>query len=170
MIRVEDNGLGMTSEQLSVFEYMVSEDNGSEQTKMQNLKVNQERRGLGLRAWLTGFAFSTGIITVYSYAQAAPAAPLYNASYPIMTGEGDMLKALLVDDEAPILNNLSKVLPWEEMGMKVVGLARSGMEALEVADQYNPDLILCDIRMPVMDGLTFITKIREKGSRAEIFC
>ena len=81
-----------------------------------------------------------------------------------------MLKALLVDDEAPILNNLSKVLPWEEMGMKVVGLARSGMEALEVADQYNPDLILCDIRMPVMDGLTFITKIREKGSRAEIFC
>ena len=80
-----------------------------------------------------------------------------------------MLKALLVDDEAPILNNLSKVLPWEEMGMKVVGLARSGMEALEVADQYNPDLILCDIRMPVMDGLTFITKIREKGSRAEIF-
>lgn len=49
-IRVEDNGLGMTSEQLSMFEYMVSEDNVSEQTTMQNLKVNQERRGLGLRS------------------------------------------------------------------------------------------------------------------------
>ena len=95
MIRVEDNGLGMTSEQLSVFEYMVSEDNGSEQTKMQNLKVNQERRGLDCGAWLTGFAFSTGIITVYSYAQAAPAAPLYNASYPIMTGEGQHVEGII---------------------------------------------------------------------------
>jgi sensor histidine kinase YesM len=50
VIRVEDNGLGMTSEQLSMFEYMVSEDGVSEQTTMQNLKVNQERRGLGLRS------------------------------------------------------------------------------------------------------------------------
>jgi len=50
IIRVEDNGLGMTSEQLSMFEYMVHDDSMSQQAKLQNLKVNQERRGLGLRS------------------------------------------------------------------------------------------------------------------------
>lgn len=80
-----------------------------------------------------------------------------------------MLKVLLVDDEAPILNNLNKVIPWEKLGMKVVGLARSGTEALKISEEHDPDLILCDIRMPVMDGLTFITRLRENGSDAEIF-
>lgn len=50
IIRVEDNGLGMTPEQLSMFEYMVHDDSMSQQAKLQNLKVNQERRGLGLRS------------------------------------------------------------------------------------------------------------------------
>lgn len=79
-----------------------------------------------------------------------------------------MLKVLLVDDEAPILNNLNRVLPWQEMGMTVVGMARSGMEALRIAEEECPDLVLCDIRMPVMDGLTFVRKLREMGLRSEV--
>lgn len=79
-----------------------------------------------------------------------------------------MLKVLLVDDEAPILNNLNRVLPWEEMGMTVAGMARSGMEALRIAEEQRPDLVLCDIRMPVMDGLTFIGKLREMGLESEV--
>lgn len=79
-----------------------------------------------------------------------------------------MLKVLLVDDEAPILNNLNKVLPWQDMGMEVAGMARSGMEALRIAEEQSPDLVLCDIRMPVMDGLTFIGKLREMGLESEV--
>lgn len=79
-----------------------------------------------------------------------------------------MLKVLLVDDEAPILNNLNKVLPWQEMGMEVAGMARSGMEALRIAEEEAPDLVLCDIRMPVMDGLTFVGKLREMGLESEV--
>lgn len=79
-----------------------------------------------------------------------------------------MLKVLLVDDEAPILNNLNRVLPWQEMGMVVAGMARSGMEALRIAEEAAPDLVLCDIRMPVMDGLTFIGKLREMGLESEV--
>lgn len=79
-----------------------------------------------------------------------------------------MLKVLLVDDEAPILNNLNRVLPWQEMGMEVAGMARSGMEALDIAEKQPPDLVLCDIRMPVMDGLTFIGKLREMGLTSEV--
>lgn len=79
-----------------------------------------------------------------------------------------MLKVLLVDDEAPILNNLNRVLPWQDMGMEVAGMARSGMEALRMAEEQPPDLVLCDIRMPVMDGLTFIGKLREMGLESEV--
>ncbi|WP_379161863.1 response regulator [Paenibacillus sp. sgz5001063] len=79
-----------------------------------------------------------------------------------------MLKVLLVDDEAPILGNLRRVLPWQEMGMEITGMARSGMEALRIAEEQAPDLVLCDIRMPVMDGLTFIGKLREMGLDSEV--
>ncbi|UQZ32571.1 DNA-binding response regulator [Paenibacillus sp. PK3_47] len=79
-----------------------------------------------------------------------------------------MLKVLLVDDEAPILNNLNRVLPWQEMGMEVTGMARSGIDALRMAEEQAPDLVLCDIRMPVMDGLTFIGRLREMGLESEV--
>lgn len=78
------------------------------------------------------------------------------------------LKALLVDDEVHILNNLSKVLPWGDMGFEIVGLARNGLEALEAAVLHAPDLILCDIRMPVMDGMEFIEKARGCKLNSEI--
>ncbi|NWL87433.1 MULTISPECIES: response regulator transcription factor [unclassified Paenibacillus] len=78
------------------------------------------------------------------------------------------LKALLVDDEVHILNNLSKVLPWEDLGFEIIGLAKNGVDALEAATLHHPDLILCDIRMPVMDGLTLIQRVREQGLTGEI--
>lgn len=78
------------------------------------------------------------------------------------------LKALLVDDEIHILNNLSQVLPWEAMGFEIVGLAKNGVDALEAAGKHHPDLILSDIRMPMMDGITFIQKVREQGLKSEV--
>ncbi|MFD1176220.1 helix-turn-helix domain-containing protein [Paenibacillus puldeungensis] len=72
-----------------------------------------------------------------------------------------ILKALLVDDEIHILNNLAKVLPWGELGFMISGLAKNGKEALELAAMHHPDLILSDIRMPVMDGIALLQKVRE---------
>ncbi|WP_058301247.1 response regulator transcription factor [Gorillibacterium timonense] len=78
------------------------------------------------------------------------------------------LKAMLVDDEMPILNNLKKVLPWERMGLEVVALARNGQEALMAVKEHRPDVILCDIRMPVMDGLVFLEEVRKVDAACEI--
>ncbi|MDQ0088250.1 two-component system response regulator YesN [Paenibacillus anaericanus] len=78
------------------------------------------------------------------------------------------LKALLVDDEVHILNNLSKVLPWEDMDIEIVSLAKNGVDALNAAIQHEPDLILSDIRMPVMDGMTLLQEIRNRGLTCEI--
>lgn len=77
------------------------------------------------------------------------------------------LKALLVDDEIHILSNLSKVLPWEDMGFEIVGLARNGRDALEAASEHRPDLILSDIRMPIMDGIMLLQQVRERDISCE---
>jgi two-component system response regulator YesN len=78
------------------------------------------------------------------------------------------LKALLVDDEVHILNNLSKVLPWEDMDIEIVSLAKNGVDALEAAMLHHPDLILSDIRMPVMDGMTLLQELRKAGLTCEV--
>lgn len=78
------------------------------------------------------------------------------------------LTAMLVDDELPILENLNYILPWEEMGIEITGTARSGVEALGKVTESHPDILLCDIRMPSMDGLELIRLLREQGETCEI--
>ncbi|WP_080840663.1 response regulator [Cohnella massiliensis] len=78
------------------------------------------------------------------------------------------LKILLADDEINILKNLQAVVPWEELGVEVVGLAKNGQIALELAREHRPHLVLCDIRMPVMDGIEFLGALREFDAEAEV--
>ncbi|WP_364153011.1 response regulator transcription factor [Paenibacillus sp. LPE1-1-1.1] len=79
-----------------------------------------------------------------------------------------MGKVLLVDDEAHITRNLEKVIPWEMLGLTVGGTAKNGVEALELMEQQAFDLLLCDIRMPVMDGLELVRHIRDKAMPCDI--
>lgn len=78
------------------------------------------------------------------------------------------LKALLVDDEMPILRNLQAVIPWESLGIEVAALAMNGEKALEAAQELRPDIILSDIRMPKMDGIVLLEKLREIGLSCEV--
>ncbi|RAV21900.1 response regulator [Paenibacillus contaminans] len=79
-----------------------------------------------------------------------------------------LLKALLADDEPNILRNLKTVIPWEALQFEVVGLARNGMQALELVREHEPDLILSDIRMPGMDGIAFIEELRSFDGHSEV--
>ncbi|QJD83750.1 response regulator [Cohnella herbarum] len=78
------------------------------------------------------------------------------------------LKALLVDDEINILKNLKAVIPWDALDIELIGTARNGELALELAKEKRPQLILCDIRMPVMDGIEFLGALREFDTEAEV--
>ncbi|MBD0381780.1 response regulator [Paenibacillus sedimenti] len=71
------------------------------------------------------------------------------------------LKAILADDEPNILRNLQLVIPWDELQIDIVGTAKNGIEALELSRLHIPDLIMSDIRMPQMDGIMFVEKLRE---------
>ncbi|MFC5653546.1 response regulator [Paenibacillus solisilvae] len=77
-------------------------------------------------------------------------------------------KVLLVDDEPHITRNLVKVIPWSMLGLEITGTAKNGVEALELMQADPADLVLCDIRMPVMDGLELVRHIRKQGLPCEI--
>lgn len=70
------------------------------------------------------------------------------------------MRVLVVDDEPLARIGMRSIVPWEENGFTLVGEAKNGVEALELARKYRPDLILSDIVMPEMDGLTFIREVR----------
>lgn len=79
-----------------------------------------------------------------------------------------MLKVLLVDDEINIIRNLQQIIPWQRMGIEVIGLAKNGVEALQYIKADCPDIMLTDIRMPLMDGLTLLERVREINQDCEI--
>lgn len=65
----------------------------------------------------------------------------------------DLYRVLLVDDEEDIRVGISRKMDWEGLGFALVGEAENGQEALELAEQLKPDVVLTDIKMPFMDGL-----------------
>ena len=68
---------------------------------------------------------------------------------------------LLVDDEEDVIQIIMKKVDWESMGFQVVGYAHNGVEALEMAEELQPDVVMTDIKMPYMDGLTLSRKLKE---------
>ncbi|MGM7724425.1 response regulator transcription factor [Metabacillus sp. Hm71] len=74
-----------------------------------------------------------------------------------------MYKVIIVDDEPMIREGLRTLIPWEESGFQVIDIAKNGRDALEKYKHYSPDLMIVDIRMPEMDGLRLIEKIREEN-------
>lgn len=71
-----------------------------------------------------------------------------------------MYKALLVDDEPGILRGLQDLIQWEEFGIEIAGHASHGGEALELIRQSNINILITDIKMPVMDGLELIRQAK----------
>ncbi len=67
-----------------------------------------------------------------------------------------MFKILIVEDEELIRKGLVYLPPWKELGCSVAGEASDGAEGLKMIDAVHPDIVICDIRMPVMDGLQML--------------
>ena len=77
-------------------------------------------------------------------------------------------KVLLVDDEKEVCQIIIKKLDWENMGFHIVGYAANGVEALEMAEELQPDVVMTDIKMPYMDGLTLSKKLKEAYQKIKI--
>jgi len=79
-----------------------------------------------------------------------------------------VIKVLIVDDEMLVRYGLFTTIDWESYGFEIVGDAKNGKVALELVNELQPDIIISDIRMPIMDGLEFICELKNRGIEKEV--
>ena len=72
----------------------------------------------------------------------------------------EKLRILVVDDESLIRMDITEML--EDAGHEVVAEGENGQQAIELAREYNPDIIIMDVKMPVMDGISAAKIISEE--------
>lgn len=72
-----------------------------------------------------------------------------------------MVKILIIDDEESIREGLRSIIDWESMNCNIVGEAEDGDIGIELVEKLKPDIVLTDIRMPGLDGLEFIARVKE---------
>ncbi len=78
-----------------------------------------------------------------------------------------MYQVLIADDEPIVKIALQSMLNWEELGFQICATASNGQEALKMAERFCPDLIICDLKMPVLDGIGLIETARQTGMDCE---
>lgn len=79
-----------------------------------------------------------------------------------------MLRVLVVEDEEMIRKGIVLATDWQSLGCVVVAEASNGEEGIEKAEACKPSLIITDLKMPKMDGLEMIAKLRERGCEAYV--
>lgn len=79
-----------------------------------------------------------------------------------------MLKVLVVEDEEMIRKGIILTVDWAAIGCAVVGEASNGSEGLEAAKRLEPNLIITDVKMPLMDGLEMVRRLRKDGCNAYV--
>ena len=80
----------------------------------------------------------------------------------------ELYRVLLVDDEEDIRVGISRKMDWAPLGFALVGEAENGRDALELAETLEPDLVLTDIKMPFMDGLSLSEIVKEEFPKIKI--
>ena len=80
----------------------------------------------------------------------------------------ELYRVLLADDEAEIRQGISRKIDWAAQGFELAGEAENGAEALELAEQIRPDVVLTDIKMPFMDGLELCRRLRRELPAAKL--
>lgn len=79
-----------------------------------------------------------------------------------------MMKVLVVEDEEMIRKGIVLTVDWASLDCTVVAEAANGEEGLAAAAQFQPDLIITDLKMPKMDGIEMLRQLRQAGSNAHV--
>ena len=75
---------------------------------------------------------------------------------------------LLVDDEEEVIQVIMRKINWEGLGFSVIGYATNGVKAFELVEEYQPDVVMTDIKMPYMDGIELAGRIRTEYPATKI--
>lgn len=80
----------------------------------------------------------------------------------------DKYTLLLVDDEEDIIQAIMRKIDWEALGFSVVGYACNGVKAFELVEEYQPDVVMTDIKMPYMNGMQLAHRIKTEFPTTKI--
>lgn len=80
----------------------------------------------------------------------------------------DKYSVLLVDDEEEVIQVIMKKINWEGLGFSVAGYANNGVKAFEMVEEFQPDVVMTDIRMPFMDGMELSRRIKAEYPATKI--
>ncbi|MCM1125700.1 MAG: response regulator [Lachnospiraceae bacterium] len=80
-----------------------------------------------------------------------------------------MIKLLIVDDEPLVQAGIKSMINWEELGISIAGVAANGQAAYEMIQQYHVEIVITDIKMPVMSGLDLARKCYDEGLDLPVF-
>ena len=75
---------------------------------------------------------------------------------------GRIVKILIADDEQIVRNGLKYTIDWKDYDMEILDTVSNGRKAMEVCEREVPDVVITDIRMPVMDGLELTKELLKK--------
>ena len=79
-----------------------------------------------------------------------------------------MYKVLVVDDEKIVRKGIVLGIDWNALGCMVIAEAENGIECLEAVENYNPDLIITDIKMPKMNGIEMLKQLRTLKNKTHV--
>ena len=79
-----------------------------------------------------------------------------------------MYKVIVIDDEMLVRRGIVMETDWQALNCVVVAEAGNGIEGLEAVRKYHPDLLICDIRMPKMDGIEMLKELRAEGNDVSV--
>lgn len=74
-----------------------------------------------------------------------------------------MARIVFIDDEYLVLKWLQTVFPWDKYGIEIAGVAEDGKKGFDLIRRERPDIVICDIKMPLMDGLELMKAVRDRG-------
>lgn len=80
----------------------------------------------------------------------------------------DKYTILLADDEEEVIQAIMKKIDWEGIGFSVIGYAANGIKALEMVEEFQPDVVMTDIKMPYMDGMELSNRIKAEFPATKI--
>ncbi len=80
----------------------------------------------------------------------------------------DKYTVLLVDDEEEVIQAIRRKINWEGLGFSVIGYANNGAKALELVEEFQPDVVMMDIKMPYMDGMELAKCIKAEFTATKI--
>jgi two-component system response regulator YesN len=88
--------------------------------------------------------------------------------YTLEEDDMSLYKIMIVDDEVEVREGIVRRIDWGALGFEIVAEAENGQEALEKAESLELDVVLTDIKMPFIDGLTFGTHLQRLQPSAKL--